>query len=83
LFDNDFAQTALLATSPTPIIANEDVVEVFLIRFPSFASKSDNPKTRDTGRLRARVGIGLNYPLLHGKYARFHWLLNINQANPA
>ena len=30
----------------------------------------------------ATVGIGLNYPLLHGKYARFHWLLNINLVNP-
>jgi hypothetical protein len=30
-----------------------------------------------------RVGIGLNYPLLHVKYARFHWLLNINKIYPA
>ena len=29
------------------------------------------------------VGIGLNYPLLLGKYAHFHWLLNINKVNPA
>jgi len=33
--------------------------------------------------LKAIVGIGLNYPPLRGKYARFHWLLNINQVNPA
>jgi hypothetical protein len=28
------------------------------------------------------VGLGLNYPLLHGKYAHFHWLLNINPVIP-
>jgi hypothetical protein len=33
--------------------------------------------------LEAEVGIGLNYPLLRFKYARFYWLLNINQLNPA
>jgi hypothetical protein len=39
-------------------------------------------KTKPNG-LEARVGIGLNYSLLHGKYASFHWLLTINQVNPA
>ena len=29
----------------------------------------------------ARVGIGLNYPLLHFKYSRFHWRFNIIQHN--
>jgi hypothetical protein len=83
LFDNDFAQTALPAISPTLEIVHEDVVQAFLIRSPSFASKFDNPMTPDIGRLGARVGIGLNYPLLQAKYACFHCLLNINQANPA
>jgi len=29
-----------------------------------------------------RVGIGLNYPLLRGQYARFHWLLKLILLNP-
>jgi len=33
--------------------------------------------------LKAEIGIGLNYPRLHAKYARYHWLLNINHVNPA
>jgi hypothetical protein len=32
--------------------------------------------------LEARVGIGQFTPLLHPKYTRFHWLLNINRHNP-
>src|ERR1017187_1140956 len=32
--------------------------------------------------LEAEVGIGLCYPWLRLQYARFHWLLNINQHNP-
>ncbi len=29
------------------------------------------------------VGIGQFTPLLHPKYTQIHWLLNINQLNPA
>jgi hypothetical protein len=32
--------------------------------------------------LKARVGIGLNYPLLQRKYARFNWLHKLILRNP-
>ena len=38
-------------------------------RLATLAFKFDNLVAR---YLKARVGITLNYPLLHGKYARFH-----------
>jgi hypothetical protein len=63
LFDNEFAQTALPAISPTLKIVRKDVVEAFLIRLPFLASKFDNPMTPDIGRFGARFGIEHHNPI--------------------
>lgn len=41
-----------------------------------------NPQNETQFPCKVEGGIGLDYQLMQGKYARFHWLLNINQVNP-